>query len=142
MRKRNLARRMVPVQHEPAWHPQAKMTMFCDMPLVLMDVVNSVLGPQLRAEWHEKCLNLEISSFEVWKRACGLWKQAGCISNRVALAANSRAEADSRSPNQPPQCQCLRAATDCGSSSRGRRKSWRTQPSQYYQTNQASMLPS
>ena len=46
-----------------------------DMPLVHLDVVNSILGPEQRAEWDEECLNLKISYFEIWKRACGLWKQ-------------------------------------------------------------------
>ena len=49
VRKRNFSRRMNPVQYEPAWHPQGKMTMSSDMPLVLLDVVKSVLGPELRA---------------------------------------------------------------------------------------------
>ena len=86
VRKRNLSHRMAPVQYEPA---QRKMTMSGDMP-----VVNSVLGPELRAEWDEECLNLEISILEVWKRACGLWKQTGWISKRVTLAATSRADGE------------------------------------------------
>ena len=45
------------------------MTMTGDMPLVLLDEVNSVLGEASRAEWEEECLNLEIRKFEIWKRA-------------------------------------------------------------------------
>ena len=62
------------------------------MPLPLLDIVNQVLGAEMRAEWDEECLNLEVSNFEVWKRACALWKQSGWISKRVALAADHRAE--------------------------------------------------
>ena len=94
VRRRNVSRRKAPVQYEPAWHPQGKMTMSGDMPLVLLDEVNSVLGPEFRVEWYEDCLNLEIGNFEGWKRACGLWKQAGWISKRVARAATGRAEAE------------------------------------------------
>ena len=65
VRKRNFSHRIAPDQYEPAWHPPGKMTMSGDMPLVLLDVVISVLGPQLRAEWYEECLNLEISNFEI-----------------------------------------------------------------------------
>ena len=50
MRRRNLSRRVARVQYEPAWNPQGKMTMSGDMPLVLLDIINSVLGPELRAE--------------------------------------------------------------------------------------------
>ena len=75
-----------------------------DMLSVLLDVVNSILGPELRAEWDEECLNLEISNIELWKRACELWKQTGWVSKRVALAATSRAEAErSRTFAPPPQ---------------------------------------
>ena len=56
------------------------MTMSDDMPLVLLDEVNSVLGEESHAEWEEECLNLEVFNFEVWKRACGLWKQTKWIS--------------------------------------------------------------
>ena len=56
------------------------------------DVVNSVLGPQARAEWEEHCLELEIASFPQWKRACQLWNQPGWISKRISLAVESRAE--------------------------------------------------
>ena len=94
VRGRNLSRPIAPVHYEPAWHPQGKMTVSGDMPLVLLDVVNSVLGPELRAEWDDECLRLKTSNFEIWKRACGLWKQAYWISKRVALAANSWAETE------------------------------------------------
>ena len=77
VRKRNFSHRKAPVQYEPAWYPQGKMTMSGDMPLVLLDVVLFVLGPGLRAEWDEECLNLEVSDFKKWNRACGRWKQAG-----------------------------------------------------------------
>ena len=46
----------------------------------------------MRAEWDEECLNLVVSNFDIWKQACTLWKQAGWISKRIALAANHRAE--------------------------------------------------
>ena len=77
IRDRNLSRRMAPLQYEPAWRPQGRMTMFGDMPLPLLDMVNQVLGAEMRAEWVEECLNLEVSNFEVWKRACALWRQSG-----------------------------------------------------------------
>ena len=32
---RNRSHRMAPVQNEPAWHPQGRMTMSGDMPLML-----------------------------------------------------------------------------------------------------------
>ena len=72
VRRRNLSRRMVPLQYEPARHRQGKMTMSGELPLVLLEIVNSVLGLELRAEWDDECLNLEINNFEIWKRACGL----------------------------------------------------------------------
>ena len=73
-----------------------------DMPQVLHDVINSVLGPELRAEWEDECLNLEIAGFDQLKRAGGLWKQPFCVSTRVALAAASRAESErARALTQP-----------------------------------------
>ena len=68
------------------------MTMSGDMPLALLDTVNQVLGTEMRAERDEGCLNLGVSKFEVWKKACTLWRQAGWVSKRVALAASHRAE--------------------------------------------------
>ena len=73
-----------------------------DMPLPLLDMVNQVLGAEMRAEWDEECLNLEVNNFEAWKRACALWKQSGWISKRVALAANRRAE-EERAARYAPQ---------------------------------------
>ena len=35
---------------------------------------------------------LRVTKFEIWKKACALWKQSGWISKRVALAAHRRAE--------------------------------------------------
>ena len=54
-----------------------------------------------------RCLNLEVSNFDVWKQACALWKQAGWVSKHVALAANHRAEEERAAryapqPLQPP----------------------------------------
>ena len=40
IRDRNLSRRMAPLQYEPAWGPQGRMTMSGDMPLPLLDIVN------------------------------------------------------------------------------------------------------
>ena len=68
MRDRNLSRRMAASLYDPVWRPLGKMTMSGDMPLILLDVVNSVLGGDLRAEWEEECLNLEVCNFEIWKR--------------------------------------------------------------------------
>ena len=62
-----------------------------DMPLTLLDIVNQVLGAEMRAEWDDECLHLEVTNFEMWKKACTLWKQSGWSSNRVALAAHHRA---------------------------------------------------
>ena len=63
-----------------------------DMPLSLLDTVNQVLGAEMRAEWDEECLYLEVSNFDIWKQACALWNQTGWVSKRVALAANYCAE--------------------------------------------------
>ena len=49
VRQRNLSCRMAPVLYEPACHLQGRMTMLGDMPQVLRELVNSVLGPELRA---------------------------------------------------------------------------------------------
>ena len=92
IRDRNLSRRMAPLQYEPAWRPQGRMTISGDMPMALLDMVNQDLGEETRAEWDEECLNLEVSNFEVWRQAYTLWRQTGWISKRVALAANHRAE--------------------------------------------------
>ena len=88
VRDRNLSRRMAPIQYEPVWRPQGRMTMSGDMPLTLLDFVNQVLG----AEWDDECLHLEVTNFELCKKACTLWKQSGWVSKRVALAAHHRAE--------------------------------------------------
>ena len=37
-----------------------------DMPLSLLDIVNQVLGAEMRVEWDEECLNLEVSNFDTW----------------------------------------------------------------------------
>ena len=68
------------------------MTMSGDKPLTLLDIVNQVLGAEMRAEWDDECLHLEVTNFETWKKACALWKQSGWFSKRVALAAHHRAE--------------------------------------------------
>ena len=83
---------MAPVQYEPVWRPQGRMTMSGDMPLTLLDTVNQVLGAEMRAEWDDECLHLEVSNFDMWKKACALWKRSGWVSKRVALAAHHRAE--------------------------------------------------
>ena len=105
VRDRNLSRRMATLQYEPAWRPQGRMTLSGDMPLSLLDIVNHVLGAEMRAEWDEECLNLEVSNFDVWKQACALWKQAGWVSKRVALAANHRAEKERVARYAPQQSQ-------------------------------------
>ena len=91
-----------PLQYEPAWRPQRRMTMSGDMPLPLLDMVNQVLGAEMRAERDEECLNLEVSNSDVWKQTCTLWRQTGWISKRVALAANHRAE-EERAARYAPQ---------------------------------------
>ena len=93
---------MAPLQYEPAWRPQGCMTMSRDIALALLDLVNQVLGEQMRAEWDEDCLNLEVSSFETWKKACAPWRLTGWVSKRVALAANHRAE-EERAQRYAPQ---------------------------------------
>ena len=82
-----------------------------EMPLALLDIVNSVLSHELRAEWDEDCLDYEVCNFEVWKRTCGLWKQTGWISKRVALAATSRAEAERAQKYAPQPSQSTAAPT-------------------------------
>ena len=67
IRDRNLSRRMAPLQHEPAWRPQGRMTMSGDMPLPQLDMVNQVLDAEMCAEWDEECLNREVSNFKVWR---------------------------------------------------------------------------
>ena len=71
IRDRNLSRRMAPLQYDPAWRQQGRMSMPGDMPLVLLDMANSVLGEESRAEWDEECLNLEVCNFEIWKQLAG-----------------------------------------------------------------------
>ena len=92
VRDRNLSRRMAPIQYEPVWRPQGRMTLSGDMPLTLLDIVNQVLDAEIRAEWDDECLHLEVTKVEIWKKACALWKQSGWVSKRVALAAHHRAE--------------------------------------------------
>ena len=67
MRDHNLSRRLAPLKYEPAWLPQGGLTMSGDIPLTVLDMVNSFLGEELRAEWDEECLNLQVCNFEVWK---------------------------------------------------------------------------
>ena len=92
IRQRNLRCRITPFPRKSVWRPQGKMTMSGDMSIVLHDEINSVLGPEARAEWEGHCLEMEITSFPKWKRACELWNQPGWVSKRVSLAAESRAE--------------------------------------------------
>ena len=92
IRQRNLQSRVTPFPRKSAWKPTGKMTMSGDMSIVQHDEINSVLGSTERARWEEYCLELEITSFPKWKRACELWNQSGWISRRVALAVESRAE--------------------------------------------------
>ena len=82
-----------------------------DMPLALLDMVNSVLGGESRAEWEEEYLNLEVCNFDSRKRACGLWKQSGWVSKRVALAAACRAKAERALQYAPPPAQATAAQT-------------------------------
>ena len=92
VRQRNLKCRIVPLKQNPVWQPQGKMTISGDMQLVMHNVVNSVLGPEARAEWEEHCIEMEIGSFPNWKRACELWNQLNWVSKRVTMAVESRAE--------------------------------------------------
>ena len=94
----------------PSLASARKMTMSGDMSLVL-DVVNSVLGRESRAEWEEECLNLEVCNFQTWKRACGIWKQTGWVSKRIALAATCQAEAERAQRYAPQQSQSIAAPT-------------------------------
>ena len=105
MRDRNLSHRMAPIQYEPVLRPQGRMTMTGGMPLTLLDTVNQVLGAEMRAEWDDECLHLEVTNFEIWKKACALWKQSGWISKRVALAAHHRAEEESAQRYAPTSSQ-------------------------------------
>ena len=102
IRDSDLSRRMAPLQFEPAWRPQGRMTLSGDMPLSLLGLVNQVLGEEMRAECDEECPNLEVRNFEMWKRACALWRQTGWESKRVALAADYRAE-EERAQRYAPQ---------------------------------------
>ena len=92
VRQRNLRCRITPFPRRSVWKPQGKMTMSGDMSIVLHDEINSVLGPEARAEWEGRCLEMEITSFPKWKRACELWSPPGWVSKRVSLAVESRAE--------------------------------------------------
>ena len=73
--------------------------------------MNSILGGKSRAEWEEERLNLEADIFEAWKRTCGLWRQSGWFSKRVALAAACRAEAERAMPYAPSPAQSTAAPT-------------------------------
>ena len=92
VRQRNLKCRIFPFKRDPVWQPEGKMTMSGDMQLIMHDTINTVLGPEARAEWEEQCFETEIASFPNWKKACELWNQANWVSKRVALAVESRAE--------------------------------------------------
>ena len=92
IRQRNLRCRITPFPQKSVWRLQGKMTMSGDMSIVLHDEINSVLGPEARAEWEGHCLEMEITSFPKWKPACELWNQPGWVSKRVSLAVESRAE--------------------------------------------------
>ena len=72
VRDRNLSRRMAPIQYELVWRPQGRMKMSGDMPLTLLDIVNQMLGAEMLAEWDDECLHLEVTNFEMWKKACTL----------------------------------------------------------------------
>ena len=50
IRQRNLRCRITPFHRKSVWRPQGKMTMSGDMSIVLYDEINSVLGPEARAE--------------------------------------------------------------------------------------------
>ena len=63
IRQRNLRCRITPFPRKSVWRPQGKMTMSGDMSIVLHDEINSVLGPEARAEWEGHCLEMEIASF-------------------------------------------------------------------------------
>ena len=56
IRQKNLQCRITPFPRRAAWKPQSKMTMSGDMPIVQHDEINSVLGPEARAEWDDQCL--------------------------------------------------------------------------------------
>ena len=92
VRQRNLWCRITSLEQKPVWQPQGKLTMSGNMLLVMHDVINSVLGPQARAEWEAPCLEIEIARFPCWKRACELWNQPGWVSKHISLAVDSRGE--------------------------------------------------
>ena len=92
VRQRNLKCRVMPLEQNPVWQLQGKMTISGDMVVVMHDIVNTVLGPQACAEWAEQCLEIEFASFSNWKKACELWNQPGWVFKRISLAVDSRAE--------------------------------------------------
>ena len=94
MRRRNMSCPMAPLQFEPAWNPQGKMTMSGDVPLVLRDIINSVLGPELQAEWDDDCLNLEIINFETWNETAWMMNNQayGRRCQQQSLGATTAAE--------------------------------------------------
>ena len=108
-RQRNLQRRVTPFPRRAVWRPQAKMTISGDMSIVQHDEINSVLGPEARAEWEGHCLELEIASFPKWKRACELWSQPGWVSKRISLAVESRAELERQQAFAPAMLAPIRA---------------------------------
>ena len=84
----------IPGEDVYVWRHAPSAARHCEFPI----------GPELRAEWEDECLNFEISNFETWKSACGLWRQSSWISKRVTVAASSRADAErARTLAQPPQ---------------------------------------
>ena len=101
VRQRNLKCLIAPFKRDPVWQPEGNMTMSGDMQLVMHDIVNTVLGPEARAEWEEQCLEIEIASFPNWKKACELWNQANWVSKRVARAVDSRARQQPFAPAMP-----------------------------------------
>ena len=92
LRQRNLKCRIVPLKRDPVWQPEENMAMSGDMQLVMHDIVNTVRGPEARAEWEQQCLVIEVASFPNWKKACELWNRVNWVSKRVALAVESRAD--------------------------------------------------
>ena len=47
------------------------------------------------------CLEIEVTGLDEWKRACELWKQPGCFSERITLIADSHNESEQQQEPAP-----------------------------------------
>ena len=74
VRQRVLRGRIIPFRRDAVWPPQGKMTMSGDMPIVMHNVVNTVLGAQAAPNWKNSTWKWTLQDSPSGEASLSLWR--------------------------------------------------------------------